>query len=75
MPTPTEYQKHLLFLVRGELLSSCFTQELLDWIEGRKSYYSPIDKSSLIKSLENLDEMLEVKHHRIAEIVESLKTT
>ena len=74
MPTATEYQKHLLFIVRGQLISSCFTQELLDWIEGKKSYHSTTDKIQLIKSLENLDEMLEIKHNTIRKVIASLES-
>ena len=74
MPTPTEYQKHLLFIVRGQLISSCFTQELLDWIEGKKSYHSTADKIQLIKSLETLDEMLEIKHNTIRKVITSLES-
>ena len=74
MSTPTVYQKHLLFIVRGQLLSSSFTQELLDWVEGKKSYQSEADKAQLIKSLENLDEMLEIKHNRIRSLIASIES-
>ena len=73
MSTSIVYQKHLLFIVRGQLLSSGFAQELLDWIEGKKSYYNAADKAQLIKSLENIDEMLEIKHNRIRALIGSLE--
>ena len=75
MPTPSEYQKHLLFIIQGQLISSSFAQELLDWIGGKKSYHSPEDKAQLIKSLKFLDEMLEMKHNCIIGVVASLEDT
>ena len=75
MPTPSEYQKLLLFIVRGHLIASLFSQELLDWVEGKKSYDSISDKTQLIEKLEQLDEMLEVKHNNITGIIASLKNS
>ena len=73
MPTPTEYQKHLLFIIEGQLVSSSQSSGLLQWLEGKKSYHSPLDKIQLIDILERISSTLEMEQRRVKEVAESLK--
>ena len=72
MPTPTEYQKQLLHIVRSQLMTTSYTQHLFDWIEGRKSYVSGLDKYNLIHSLEQLEKQFITGHQLILKTLESL---
>ena len=75
MVTPSEYQKHLLFIIQGHLVSSSHSCNLLQWVEGEKSYHSSLDKIQLIEILERINSTLEMKQKRVKEVTESLKKT
>ena len=72
MPTPSEYQKRLLYILEGHFIASHQLQSLLSWIVGERSYASPTDKEELIKTLDKLEQKLDQEQRDVKEISAAL---
>jgi len=70
MSAHLEYEKQLLQIVRSQLMTVSYSQNLLDWIEGKKSCDYPLDRLNLIQNLEQLDQLLNTGHNLIRKSLE-----
>jgi len=72
MTTHLDYKKELLQIVRSQLMTVNNSQNLLDWIEGKKSCDYPLDRLNLIQNLEQLDQLLSTGHNLIRRSLEHI---
>jgi len=72
MPTPTEYQKQISMILRGQLICSCQAQDLFAWILGEKTYDKPFDKLKLLESLQQLETSLKRELNEVTRIAEAV---
>ena len=72
MSVQYEYQKQLLKIVRSQLMTVNNSQNLLDWVEGKKTCDCPLDRLNLIQNLEQLDQLLSTGHNLIRMALERI---
>ena len=72
MATPTEYQKQISMILRGQLICSYQAQDLFAWILGEKSYDKPFDKLKLLETLQGLETSLKRELEEVTRIAENL---